>query len=196
MNNISSLLKFIGITVSKVGSIQMYAGSSEPTGWLMCDGRAVSRTKYSKLFEVIGTTYGSGDGSTTFNLPDMRNLFVVGAGSSYSINSKGGSDTVTLTTSQIPAHTHGEKSLTGNVTIRKTGAGYDTAISRSGIVSSITSSGSGSTSLNGSGSSGQKLDQINFNATHTHSSVGGGGAHENRPPYIALNYIICAGVSV
>ena len=60
------------------GSTQMFAGTSAPRGWLIADGRAVSRTTYAALFAVIGTTYGSGDGSTTFNLPDMRGVVVRG----------------------------------------------------------------------------------------------------------------------
>jgi microcystin-dependent protein len=61
------------------GSTQMFAGTSTPRGWLIADGTAVSRTTYAALFAVIGTTYGSGDGSATFNLPDMRGVVVRGA---------------------------------------------------------------------------------------------------------------------
>lgn len=89
-----------------IGEIKMYAGNDEPTGWLKCDGRAVSRTTYSALFNVIGTTYGTGDGSTTFNLPDMRDRFPVGAGAAYDLNDKGGQTTVTLDITQIPSHDH------------------------------------------------------------------------------------------
>ncbi len=59
----------------------MYGGASAPTGWLLCDGSAVSRSTYSALFAVIGTTYGSGNGSTTFNVPNAQGVFVRGAGS-------------------------------------------------------------------------------------------------------------------
>ena len=62
-----------------VGTIVMWAGSTAPTNWLMCDGSAVSRTTYSTLFTVIGTTYGTGDGSTTFNLPNFKRRFPLGA---------------------------------------------------------------------------------------------------------------------
>ena len=65
-------------TINLTGFIQMYAGSTAPIGWLMCDGSAVSRTTYADLFDVIGTDYGSGDGSTTFNLPDLRGRVAVG----------------------------------------------------------------------------------------------------------------------
>ena len=63
-----------------VGSMQAFAGSSAPTGWLLCNGTTASRTTYSNLYSVIGTTYGVGDGSTTFGLPDMRGRVPMGAG--------------------------------------------------------------------------------------------------------------------
>ena len=61
-----------------VGTINIYAGSTAPTGYLICNGAAVSRTTYSNLFDVIGTTYGSGDGSTTFNVPNLKGKIPVG----------------------------------------------------------------------------------------------------------------------
>lgn len=85
-----------------LGSVTMWAGGTGdvPDGWELCDGSAINRTTYSDLYDLLGTTFGSGDGSTTFNVPDMRDRFVVGAGSSYSRNSKGGSNSNNL------AHTH------------------------------------------------------------------------------------------
>lgn len=62
------------------GVVVPFAGSSAPTGYLLCDGTAVSRTTYAALFAVLSTTFGSGDGSTTFNLPDMRETIPVGVG--------------------------------------------------------------------------------------------------------------------
>jgi microcystin-dependent protein len=67
------------------GAVMPYAGSSAPTGWLLADGSAVSRTTFTALFTAIGTTYGAGDGSTSFNLPDLRSKFPVGAGTAGSI---------------------------------------------------------------------------------------------------------------
>lgn len=64
----------------KTGVVELFAGTSIPDGYLLCNGAAVSRTVYADLFEVIGTVYGAGDGSTTFNLPDMRNRYPIGAG--------------------------------------------------------------------------------------------------------------------
>ena len=71
-------------TATPVGSMTMYAGTSIPTGWLLCNGQAVSRTTYASLFNAISTTWGVGDGSTTFNVPDMRESSPYGAGT-YSV---------------------------------------------------------------------------------------------------------------
>ena len=78
--NVSGELEFIGTPVMPAGVIVPYGGNTAPTGWLLCNGTAVSRTTYATLFDVIGTAYGTGDGSTTFNLPDMREATTKGAG--------------------------------------------------------------------------------------------------------------------
>ena len=74
------------------GMIAPFAMSSAPTGWLTCDGTAVSRTTYSDLYTAIGTTWGSGDGTTTFNLPDLRGAFLRGTGSHGTSNMANGND--------------------------------------------------------------------------------------------------------
>jgi len=105
------------------GSITAYGGSpvtGAPGGWLMCDGSAVSRTTYSALFTVAGTAYGAGDGSTTFNLPDLRSRFPLGSsswnGSAYVSSGSlmtrqpgqtGGEENHVLVTAELPAHNHG-----------------------------------------------------------------------------------------
>lgn len=72
-------VKKIGNGELPAGTMQMFAGNTIPAGWLLCDGSAISRTDYSELFEVIGTTYGAGDGSTTFNLPNLIDRFLQGS---------------------------------------------------------------------------------------------------------------------
>ena len=69
------------------GMVQAYAGSAAPTGWLKCNGAAISRTTYATLFAAIGTTYGSGDGSSTFNVPELRGEFVRGWDDSRGVDS-------------------------------------------------------------------------------------------------------------
>ena len=93
------------------GTIIMYTNSIAPTGFFLCNGSAVSRTTYSKLFSVLGTTYGSGDNSTTFNVPDLRGRSPLGLGqgiglTNRNLNDKVGSETHTLTTSEMPSHNH------------------------------------------------------------------------------------------
>jgi len=83
-----------------------YAGNTVPGGYLFCDGSAISRTDYSELFEVIGTSFGVGDGSTTFNLPDTDDRCIVGSGDTYIVSDTGGADSATLSISNMPAHTH------------------------------------------------------------------------------------------
>lgn len=110
-------------TGTPAGVIMPYAGSSEPSGWLFCSGNAVSRTTYSGLFSAIGTTYGPGDNSTTFNLPDLRGRVIAGrddmggtaalrvtnSGSNANsgiagttLGANGGTQTHILTTAQLP----------------------------------------------------------------------------------------------
>ncbi len=164
-----------------VGAIMPYGGDSDPAYWLICDGRAVSRTAYAELFAVIGTTYGTGDGEDTFNLPDLRGKVAIGESTTHALGESGGAETVTLDTSQIPAHTHNSKTLTGTFNpLAWTGAGA------TGIVSKT------SHTVNRTNSSGSNLGGATYtiNATHTHDSVGGNGAHNNMQPYIVTNYII------
>lgn len=82
----------------------LYAGKTAPSGWLLCDGSAVSRTTYSALYDAIGTTYGSGDGSTTFNLPNMSGRVPVGVSSPYKLGATGGEATHKLTVGEMPEH--------------------------------------------------------------------------------------------
>lgn len=77
------------LAITPTGSVLAFAGSTSPAGWLLCDGSAVSRTTYAALFAVIGTTYGTGDGSTTFNLPNLTDKFIQGNSTSGTVKSAG-----------------------------------------------------------------------------------------------------------
>lgn len=90
----------------EVGSIIPFTGSVIPEEFLVCDGSAVSRTDYTDLFEVIGTTYGSGDGSSTFNLPNLSGRVPLGYSLSHAIGSFGGEETHSLLSNELAAHVH------------------------------------------------------------------------------------------
>lgn len=96
-----------------VGSIQAYASSTPPTGWLTADGSAVSRTTYAQLFYVIGTVYGVGDGSTTFNLPNLSGRNIIMASSTANMAQSGGESNHTMTTAELVQHTHTIQAYTG-----------------------------------------------------------------------------------
>lgn len=95
------------------GCMLDFAGNTAPTGFLLCDGNAVNRTTYAALFNVIGTTWGVGNGTTTFNVPDFRRRTAVGSGGTgtatlgNALGNIGGAETHTLTTSELAAHNHG-----------------------------------------------------------------------------------------
>ena len=85
------------------GMLAPYAGKTAPEGWLLCDGSAVSRTTYAALFAVIGTTYGVGNGSTTFTLPDLRGRVAAGANASNALASRAGADSKQIARANLPA---------------------------------------------------------------------------------------------
>ncbi|RTQ47177.1 phage tail protein [Hymenobacter gummosus] len=96
-----------------LGEIRMFAGNFAPQGWFFCQGQLLSISQYDALFALLGTTYG-GDGMTTFALPNMQSRVIVGqgpsqSGTAYPRGTMGGSETVGLTTQQMPAHSHAVK---------------------------------------------------------------------------------------
>lgn len=95
-----------GGTTVDTGVMVDFGGGSIPSGWLECDGTAVGRVQYSALFQAIGTTWGIGDGSTTFNLPDLRDRTSVGRSGTKILGSYGGASTQVLTVAMLPAHSH------------------------------------------------------------------------------------------
>ena len=88
-----------------VGEIRMFAGNFAPAGWMFCEGQLLPISEQETLFNLIGTTYG-GDGQSTFALPDLRGRIPMHFGSGFIQAETGGAENITLTTSQIPAHTH------------------------------------------------------------------------------------------
>lgn len=151
--------------LAPTGAINAYAGSIAPTGWLLCDGAAVSRATYADLFALIGTTYGVGDGTTTFNLPDMKGRVIVGkaaTGTFAALNNKGGAETHTLTTAEMPSHAH---TADGDLTAATAGGHGHTASS------GTTGSHSHTGTVDSGGYHQHGIDTRNTtSSTHTHQS--------------------------
>ena len=125
------------------GSIIEWGGATAPANWLIADGSAVSRTTYASLFAAIGTTFGAGDGSTTFNLPDMRGRVPVGknGGTFGTLGATGGAETVALTLAQMPGHSHA-------VTITDPGHTHSNTLTNATVASDGHTHGSGSLMAN------------------------------------------------
>jgi microcystin-dependent protein len=190
-----------GASVLPPGVIWEYGGLTAPTGWLLCDGSAVSRSVYLALYNILGITYGAGDGTTTFNLPDRRGKFGVGADGTYTRGTSSGSTTTssagshnhtgltsstTLTTAQIPAHSH---TITdpGHVHSAFIGLTIDGTFTNAGGTgpypngyANTLSAVTGITINNAGGGTGHD-HAISTDGTHTHTVT---------PPYVASNYII------
>lgn len=199
------------------GSIYMFAGSTAPAGFLECDGSAVSRDTYATLFDVIGTTYGSGDGSTTFNVPDLSGKVALGVSGNHALATSGGEETHALTSSEIPSHTHSiaehghdhsitftTPSLSHTVTQPKFTYNAPSGTQAIGVnTGSITcyrnsSSAAASRSANAVISdhaatactmSGAITDCDAFDMDNN----GSGAGHDNMQPYITMMYIIYTG---
>ena len=118
ISQISGLSSALAAAEPPTGTVAMWITTTAPSGWLICDGSPVSRSTFSGLFDIIGTSFGVGDGSTTFNLPNLRGKAAVGLDVSQtefdSVGKTGGNKTVTLNVEQIPSHSHtGNTSNTG-----------------------------------------------------------------------------------
>jgi len=185
-------------TYVPTGGMMMWGTASAPTGYLLCNGSAVSRSTYSALFAVIGTAFGSGDGSTTFNLPDFRDRFPVGAGTTYSANSTGGSkDAITVahthtgTTDSNGAHQHLVVASVGNTGAPSPGTGP--TVDGSNSVSAFGWSAN-SESYILAGTSGPNAGLSSSAGAHTHTfttgSTGSSGTNANLPPYLGVYFII------
>lgn len=159
---------------NQAGSIQVWPGSTAPEGWLLCNGQAVSRTTYANLFSVLGTTYGQGDGSTTFNVPDLTGRVPMGTNGTYPLASKGGEAAHTLSEEELPA-VNGYLEF-HNIYTGTNLADAKNAFSGQKINGKYRDGGSSQT-----GASSYAVVNLNF---------GQDGAHNNMQPYLAQHYII------
>ncbi len=150
-----------------VGEIRMFGGNFAPVGWMFCNGQLLPISEYETLFNLIGTTYG-GDGQSTFGLPDLRGRLPVHQGAGFTLAQTGGAETVTLTASTTPAHTHTVSATTNSNTASLPGGNFLAA--------------------------GPDIYDQNKPGTNTMapaiSSVGGSQPHNNFQPYLCISFII------
>lgn len=195
---VATTVKQGSIKLRPVGEVTTFAGSSAPSGWLLCYGQAVSRMTYADLFDIIGTTYGTGDGSTTFNLPDIRGRVPAGkddmggsaagrltdatSGFGDGLGEAGGTQTHTLTAAQLPS------------SIPYTDTGHVHQMDNVQRSTSTTFTGNNDQVYIGSVNSGTSNWQTDSATTGITINPSGGSAHPNVQPTIILNYIIFAGV--
>ena len=203
-----------------VGVIQMFAGSTAPTNWGICNGAAMSRTAFADLFALIGTTYGAGDGSTTFNIPNMQGRSPIGVGTGAGLTARtlgtfygeenhlllsGESGMIAQVTTTVSAdHTHSFSGTTGNQNANHTHSpgGTGSAFLQNGAGdgggANITTGGAGY-ALNSVTATDNQNHGHSFSGTtggisanHTHSTTAANAAagHNTIHPVMGINYII------
>lgn len=171
---ITENLPCAGGDMRQLGEIILSASGNVPSGFLACDGSAVSRTTYAALFAEIGTNYGVGDGSTTFNLPDLRGRAPIGVGQGSGLSNRAlgdsvGNETHTLTTAQLPVHNHRLDNSYGADLWRADGSNTGNVIPVTNVSNTVFS----------------RL---------TTENTGSGSSHNNMQPSLTTSFFIYSGV--
>lgn len=161
-----------------IGEIRMFAGNYAPEGWLFCDGAQLAIAENDALFNLIGTTYG-GDGQSTFNLPDLRGRVPVhqggaSSGTNYPLGMLAGAEQVTVSTPQLPVHTHVVNVSSAGTSQSPAGAILASAANTQNTIMRVYSNNAPDTNL----------------VSSTITSTGGGQPHANIQPSIGINFII------
>jgi microcystin-dependent protein len=154
-----------------VGEIRMFAGNFAPAGWMFCEGQLLPISEYETLFNLIGTTYG-GDGQSTFALPDLRGRLPIHFGNGFTLAETGGVEEVTLTVSQIPAHSHpllGSSALASSTSVQGN-------VPAAASVVNVSAYGTD-----------QPTTPVNSNSI---LNTGGSQPHTNFQPYLCVDFII------
>ena len=152
-----------------VGEIRMFAGNFAPVGWMFCEGQLLPISENETLFQLIGTTYG-GDGQSTFALPDLRGRLPLHQGSGFIVGETGGVESVTLTTQQIPIHTH---AVVATTNLANQTSPNSNLLAQSSTVDMYI----------------EDVPVANLVATAI-TPTGGSQPHENLQPYLCINFII------
>ena len=154
-----------------VGEIRMFGGNFAPAGWMFCEGQLLPISENETLFQLIGTTYG-GDGESTFALPDLRGRVPIHQGNGVILAETGGAETVTLTTTQIPAHSH---PLLATTNAASSNAPTNNVLGRTQLATTTPY--------------GSDNPLVQLSPTSV-SSVGGSQPHENMQPFLCVSFII------
>ncbi len=191
-----------------LGVVKLFAFSFTPRGWLPCDGRLLSISQNQALFSLLGTTYG-GDGRVNFALPNLNGKTALGMSNLHPIGQTAGAETVTLTTSQLPAHSHpitvSNTTVTGTVNVTASlKASSATASSETptagSVLSKVVESGLGAiVHTYGTGTQDVTMGGLNVAATpslqaNVSATIGNTGLNQpvsTMPPFLSLNYCIC-----
>jgi microcystin-dependent protein len=176
-----------------LGMLALMGFNFAPRGWASCNGQLLSIAQNSALFALLGTTFG-GDGQTTFALPDLRGRAAVGQGqapglSNYTMGQSGGLETVTLISTQIPAHEHAAAGLTVTMNAA-TDSGTQSVPGTDGANALGASVGNGGRPAELYVNATPSVNLQGANISGNTAPAGGSQPHENRMPYLALNYVI------
>jgi microcystin-dependent protein len=152
-----------------VGEVRMFGGNFAPAGWMFCEGQLLPISDYETLFNLIGTTYG-GDGQSTFALPDLRGRIPLHFGNGFTLAENGGAESVTLTTQQIPVHSHPFLATTNSADSNSANGNY---LAQPSVMMEYFGNAP-SAALN----------------PQAISATGGSQPHENFQPYLCVDFII------
>lgn len=183
-----------------IGSSALWFTSAPPTGWLICDGTAISRTTYAALFSVLGTTYGVGDGSSTFNLPDLRGRFPFGRAASGTGSTLAGTFGVVDHTHTGPSHTHNYTQIVNHThPVVIVDPGHDHDIQGSDDDPVVVAAGAGESPVNSgntetenafTGITATTSNPAGSVATGVTEAGGTGVTGLSNPPALTVNFII------
>lgn len=180
----AAIWTYLQANIEQTGSIKAWGGAAAPSGYLLCNGSAVSRTTYADLFAVIGETFGAGDGSSTFNVPDLRGRAPIGAGTgdasdatTHTLGEKEGTERHALNEAEMPSHTHAITDP-GHAHGPQGGGSFVTNVSAA-------------LELPGAGGTADEDPQTTTEETGiTLGNTGSGLSHPNMQPSLTVNFII------
>ena len=200
----SQQLEITNTSPTPTGSLFAWPISTAPSGFLLCYGQAISRTTYSSLYAVLGVSFGTGDGSTTFNLPDLRGRMIIGldnlggtsanrvtAATADTLGGASGAETHALSEAELASHTHTDSGHTHWQKFVDSNNGHRNWVSQTQTSGSQSAGWYSGDLPAGTDSGATSYDKVWTNSGNAViSNTGSGTAHNNMPPYIALNWII------